>query len=341
MPTLKDVAKLLGLQSERQMGSKLGLQQPISTLALIKKYEQLPPKASFKVVPGSGTMPLTVQFSDESLGYVTARNWKFDDGGTSTDRNPSHVYRIPKEEFTGSAFDLLGCFQWNPTLAVSNKAGSNTATGSIDVKPAPPVAKFSATPRSGPAKLFVSFAVDRSAGHCLTHHWDFGDPASGSKNTATTSGQAGPYHTYDKPGSYNVTLRVSNAAGESYAGTTITVTDGSGGSPPPPSGNTPYITAGRDPNTSGVNVSGSKFTPNTPVQINITKDSDQSGQSKTVLASVTVAADSLGTFNQQFVNVPSCSGSGSTEFTIYVQATDHNGTESNTVNVSCYTTGSP
>ena len=80
MPTLKDVAKLLGLQSEHQMGSKLGMQMPISTVALIKKYEQLPPKASFKVVPISGTMPLTVQFSDESLGYVTARNWKFDDG---------------------------------------------------------------------------------------------------------------------------------------------------------------------------------------------------------------------------------------------------------------------
>jgi len=339
MPTLKDVAKLLGLQSEHQMGSKLGMQMPISTLALIKKYEQLPPKASFKVVPSSGTMPLTVQFSDESLGYVTARNWKFDDGGTSTDPNPTHLYRIPKEEFTGSDFDLLGCFQWNPTLTVSNKAGSDTASGSVDVKPAPPAAKFSATPRSGPAKLFVSFAVDRSAGLCLTHHWDFGDPASGSKNTATTSGQAGPYHTYDKAGSYNVTLRVSNESGESNAGTTITVTGGSG--EPPPSSNTPYITAGRASNYSGVNVSGSKFTPNTPVRINITKESDQSGQGKTVLASVTVGADSLGTFNQQFVNVPSCAGSGPTEFTIYVQATDHNGTESNTVNVSCYTTGSP
>ncbi|HTA45659.1 MAG TPA: PKD domain-containing protein, partial [Bryobacteraceae bacterium] len=167
----------------------------------------------------------------------------------------------------------------------------------------------------------------------------FGDPASGSKNTATTSGQAGPYHTYDKAGSYNVTLRVSNESGESNAGTTITVTGGSG--EPTPSSNTPYITAGRAPNYSGVNVSGSKFTPNTPVRINITKESDQSGQGKTVLASVTVGADSLGTFNQQFVNVPSCAGSGPTEFTIYVQATDHNGTESNTVNVSCYTTGSP
>ena len=132
-------------KASARWGANLGLQQPISTLALIKKYEQLPPKASFTVVPSSGTMPLTVQFSDESLGYVTARNWKFDDGGTSTDPNPTHVYRIPKEEFTGSAFDLLGCFQWNPTLTVSNKAGSDTASGSVDVKPAPPVAKFSAT----------------------------------------------------------------------------------------------------------------------------------------------------------------------------------------------------
>jgi PKD repeat protein len=334
---------MLGLQSEFQMGSKLGLQRPISTLALIKKYEQLPPKASFKVVPGSGTMPLTVQFTDESLGYITARNWKFDDGGTSTDRDPTHVYRTPKQEFTGSAFDLLGCFEWNPTLTVSNKAGSDTAKGSVDVGPAPPVAKFTATPTHGPAKLFVSFAVDRSAGYCLTHNWNFGDPASGAKNTATTSGQAGPYHTFDKPGTYNVTLKVSNTAGESYAGTTITVTDGSGGSPPPPSGNTPYITAGRDPNNSGVNVSGSKFTPNTLAQINITKDSDQPGQPKPLLASVNIATNSVGTFSPQFINVASCSGSesGSTEYTIYVQATDKSGAMSNTVNVSCYATDSP
>jgi PKD repeat protein len=197
--------------------------------------------------------------------------------------------------------------------------------------------KFSADPTSGAAPLNVNFAVDRSAGYCLTHQWNFGDPASGDRNSATTSGQSGPVHVYKQAGSYHVVLNLSNSAGQTYADTTITVTGGSG-SGGPPSGDTPYITAGLDPNPdySGVDVSGSKFTPNTQVHINVTKKSD-----KSLLASGSVPADDLGTFSKQFINVPSCTGSGSTEFTIVVQATDYSGALSNPVEVSCYTTGSP
>jgi PKD repeat protein len=332
MPTLKDVAKLLGMQSERQMASKLGLPVPISTLALIRKYEQLPPKARFSVVPGGGTMPLAVQFTDQSLGYITKRDWKFDDGANSGDPSPSHTYKSPKELFQGSDFHLAGCAPWNPTLTVSNKGGSDTASATVTVNPAPPVAKFSADPTSGAAPLTVSFAVDRSAGYCLTHQWDFGDPASGNNNSATTSGQAGPSHAYKDPGSYNVVLQVSNMAGVSYGGATIAVTDGSGSG----SGtDTPYITAGRDPNYSTVNVSGSKFTPNAAIQITVTQDSD-----KTLLASATAFADSVGVLDRQSINVPSCGGSGSDTFVIVVQATD-SGAASNPVKINCYTAASP
>lgn len=63
--------------------------------------------------------------------------------------------------------------------------------------------------------------------HSLLYQWDFGDPSSGiwaisgqSKNTAT-GGIAG--HVYDNPGSYLVTLRVTNPSGE-LATTTRSVT---------------------------------------------------------------------------------------------------------------------
>ena len=321
MPTLKDVAELLGVQSERQMASKLGLQPPISTLALIRKYKQLPPKARFSVVPDNGTMPLTVQFTDESLGYIAARDWKFGDGGTSNDLNPSHTYGKPAQEFGGSDFHLLACVPWSPTLTVSNKAGSDTTTGSVTVNPVAPVAKLEAQPTSGPAPLTVSFGVDPSSGYCLYHQWEFGDGTS-----ATTSGQAGPSHLYRNPGTYNVVLKVSNTAGESYTGTTITVTQGS--EPPPPT-DAPYITAGRDPNFPGIDVSGSKFKPNAAVQVMVTNASDQG-----LLASVTILADAVGHFDTQFVNVTNCTGSPG--FSALVKATDDNGpTYSNTVAVSC------
>jgi PKD repeat protein len=333
MPTLRDVAELLGMQSELQMAGKLGLKAPISTLALIRKYEQLPPKARFSVVPSSGTMPLAVVFTDQSLGYITKRDWVFNDGGTNNDPNPSHTYRSPKESYTGSAFELAGCLPWNPTLTVSNKAGSDTASATVTVNPAPPVARFSATPTSGPAPLNVDFAVDRSAGYCLTHRWDFGDPASGNNNSATTSGQAGPYHKYEAPGSYNVVLTLSNTAGLTYGGATITVIGGStGGSGSGQDKDAPYILAGRVPNSSTISVSGSKFTAHAAITITVTKDSD-----KSLLASGTAFADGVGVLDSQPINVPSCDGSGFEMFLIDVQAKEASGATSNVVQINCYT----
>ena len=42
--------------------------------------------------PRAGTVPLAVQFTDTSAGGPVAWLWSFGDGGTSTDRNPSHTY---------------------------------------------------------------------------------------------------------------------------------------------------------------------------------------------------------------------------------------------------------
>ena len=49
--------------------------------------------ADFSADPLSGPAPLTVTFTDESAGTVTAWLWDFGDGiGTSTEQNPSYVY---------------------------------------------------------------------------------------------------------------------------------------------------------------------------------------------------------------------------------------------------------
>jgi PKD repeat protein len=42
-----------------------------------------------------GTSPLTVQFRDLSSGSPQSWSWKFGDGYSSIQENPSHTYRTP------------------------------------------------------------------------------------------------------------------------------------------------------------------------------------------------------------------------------------------------------
>jgi|GEM_PF-647415 len=60
----------------------------------------------------SGPAPLTVQFTDLSLGNPDTRFWKFGDGGTSTDTNPEHTY-------TDEGY-------YDVTLTVSNANGKDS-----------------------------------------------------------------------------------------------------------------------------------------------------------------------------------------------------------------------
>ncbi len=50
------------------------------------------PKAGFKSSVTSGALPLTVAFTDTSIGTITARTWDFGDGTLSVTANPTHVY---------------------------------------------------------------------------------------------------------------------------------------------------------------------------------------------------------------------------------------------------------
>ncbi|NLH48781.1 MAG: PKD domain-containing protein [Myxococcales bacterium] len=54
------------------------------------------PVADFTAVPKAGYIPLTVQFADASADFggceITAYEWDFGDGGTSTEKNPQHTY---------------------------------------------------------------------------------------------------------------------------------------------------------------------------------------------------------------------------------------------------------
>ena len=90
--------------------------------------------------------------------------------------------------------------------------------------PAPvtaPVASFTAGPTSGPAPLDVTFS-DTSSGQVTSRSWTFGDGA--------TSTGANPTHRYVTPGTYSVSLRVTNSAGSDTTTKTDLITVGN---PPP------------------------------------------------------------------------------------------------------------
>ncbi|MCI0451102.1 MAG: PKD domain-containing protein, partial [Candidatus Latescibacteria bacterium] len=54
------------------------------------------PRANFTADIRTGSPPLVVQFTDESnVSGATAWLWRFGDGSTSDEQNPSHVYSVP------------------------------------------------------------------------------------------------------------------------------------------------------------------------------------------------------------------------------------------------------
>src|SRR6185436_11247654 len=54
-----------------------------------------PPDARFSVSNTSGPAPLRVDFTDRSIGDITAWLWDFGDGQGSTEPSPTHVYHTP------------------------------------------------------------------------------------------------------------------------------------------------------------------------------------------------------------------------------------------------------
>jgi PKD repeat protein len=83
---------------------------------------------------------------------------------------------------------------------------SNEVSAVVPVITPPPVAGFTATPVSGTEKLEVQF-TDTSTGMVTAWTWSFGD--------GQTSTVQNPLHTYQKVGSYTVTLTVTGPGGTS------------------------------------------------------------------------------------------------------------------------------
>jgi PKD repeat protein len=69
----------------------------------------------------SGRIPLTVTFTDTSLNNPTSHLWRFGDGETSRDQNPTHSYK------------KAGIYIVR--LTATNSAGSDSATSMVAALP--------------------------------------------------------------------------------------------------------------------------------------------------------------------------------------------------------------
>ena len=112
----------------------------------------------------------------------------------------------------------------NPNASMRYDASTNLHSWTFNTGDAPnqpPTANFSMSPSSGDAPLVVSFNGNASSdpeGGALNYAWDFGDGNTGSG--ATTS------HTFTTPGTYTVTLTVTDPAGSSDSTTrSLSATD--------------------------------------------------------------------------------------------------------------------
>jgi len=153
--------------------------------------------AGFTASPRSGTVPLKVQFTDQSTGEVTGWEWDFDNDGTvdSTSRDPTHTYSV-----AGT---------YSVSLTVTGPAGSDKETETNYVTVAEIgeiVAGFLASPTSGTAPLEVTF-TDESAGDIEEWEWDF------NNDGVVDSTEQNPTNTYTAGGVYTVSLTVTGPDG--------------------------------------------------------------------------------------------------------------------------------
>ena len=180
-----------------------------SATSVVRVLPNLPaPIASFSFAPVSPDTGTAVQFTDTSTGGPpTEWHWDFGDGSAeSTQRNATHI------------FAKTGTFVVR--LTVVNRAGTNSTTRSLVVRPAAPIAAFTFLPAVPLIGGMVQFNDTSTGGTATTWAWDFGD--------LTVSSVRNPTKTYTVAGTYPVKLTVTNETGTSTVTRSVVV------SPPPP-----------------------------------------------------------------------------------------------------------
>ncbi len=181
-----------------------------------------PPAADFTVSARSGLAPLTVQFTDASTGAPISWQWSFGDGGSSTERNPSHQY------------SSVGSYTVGLTVTNTDGADTETKTAYISVTAGH---SLSVTANAAPSTISSggSVSLSASANDSLGHGgitWNWSDNGAGgafSQPNAADTSYTAPGNESGAPRTINLTATATCAATDPWLtnGATVPVTEGS------------------------------------------------------------------------------------------------------------------
>lgn len=162
-----------------------------ATATIVTSGPNALPEASFTATAQGLAVGFDAATSADSDGEVTDYRWDFGDGTTGTGVTAAHTYAE------------AGTFTVR-LVVTDDRDGEGTATETVTVANAAPTAQFESS-ASGLDATFDAAASRDVDGTISSYAWDFGDGATGRGAT--------PGHTYQGPGTYTVTLTVTDNLG--------------------------------------------------------------------------------------------------------------------------------
>ncbi len=155
---------------------------------VVIEYKEVP-EAGFAVDVNEGCTPLTVRFTDQSIG-AKSYQWDFNDGSTTAIRNPIHTFTAPGN--------------YNVVLTVPGPDGKDTQYSRLIKVYDHPKSDFDAAPTlvflPDDIVRFRNFSID-----AVKWSWTFGEGG--------TSEAKNPEYHYTEEGLYTISLEVWNQYG--------------------------------------------------------------------------------------------------------------------------------
>src|SRR5947207_605303 len=172
-------------------------QQTVTSQQSVTVTSPPPPplSASFTFKPSSPDAGQAVSFTGSASGGVSpySYSWSFGDGGTASGSLVSHTFQ------SAGTYTVI--------LTIKDSAGQIAKSSQTITVNARPSASISYSPSNPLPLLPVTFTGSATGGtQPYSYSWDFGDGTTASGQTVS--------HSYLLPGSYVVTLTITDANGQ-------------------------------------------------------------------------------------------------------------------------------